>query len=68
MSYRHMSWASRADRLLSATGPVSDRQYPIRIGVGATGTLGARFGTRREKLQLPGQGDGACAAMLENDG
>ena len=62
-----MSWASRADLLLPATGPVSDRQYPIRIGVGAVGTSSARFGTRREKLQFPGQGNSAGTAMLEND-
>ena len=54
--------------LLSATGPVSDRQYPIRIGVGAVGTSSARFGTRREKLQLPGQGHGTGTAVLEDDG
>ena len=63
-----MSWASRADRLLSATGPVSDRQYPIRMGLGVAGTLSDRFGAPGEKLQFPGQGDSAGTAMLENDG
>src|SRR5882724_2550701 len=40
MSSRQISWASRADRLLSARGPVSDRQYPIRIGVERVDLMG----------------------------
>src|ERR1700681_451594 len=67
ISSRQISWASRADRLLSATGPVSDRQYPIRMGADAVGMLGPRFGVGSKKLLFPGEGDSAGAAMLKND-
>ena len=66
MSSRHMSWASRADRLFSATGPVSERQYPIRIGV-ATWARQAPIRRARREAEFPGQGDTAGAAMFEND-
>src|ERR1700688_5087679 len=67
-SSRQISWASCADRLLSATGPVSERQYPIRIGVVELAMLSASFLMSIEKLKFPGQGDSAGPAMLKNDG
>src|ERR1700687_3539170 len=67
-SSRQISWASFADRLLPATGPVSERQYPIRIGAVELGMLSTSFFGRREKLKFPRQGDSAGSAMHKNDG
>ena len=62
MSSRQMSWASRADRLLPATGPVSDRQYPMRIGADTVGMSAAS--TPSEKLHFPSEGHAAGTAVL----
>src|ERR1700686_4932771 len=67
MSSRQISWASCADRLLSATGPVSDSQYPMRIGDDVVGMSGTLLSVSSEKLLFPGEGDSAATAMLKND-
>src|ERR1700688_1419946 len=66
-SSRQMSWASRADRVLPATGPVSDRQYPTRIGCDLAGMLGSLLGVGGEKLHFPSQRNSAATAMLGYD-
>jgi hypothetical protein len=67
-SSRQISWASFADRLLPATGPVSERQYPTRIGVVELAMLSASLLISIENLKFPGEGDSAGPAMLKNDG
>src|ERR1700680_1246551 len=62
-----MSWASRADRVLPATGQVSDRQYPTRIGCDLAGTLGTLLGVGGEKLHFPSQRNSTATAMLGYD-
>ena len=67
ISSRHTSWASLADCVLPATGPVSDRQYPTRMGGSAAGMSGAGANSASEKLQFRGQGGTARFALLDND-
>src|SRR5690349_378473 len=68
MSSRQISWARRADRLLSARGPVSVRQYPIRTGAGTAVMSGVVSGAPRgEELRLPGEGHAGGTAVLLHD-
>src|SRR5258706_16046686 len=55
---RQISWARRADRLLSASGPVNDRQYPIRMGGELVDLMG---------METPSANRGSGASGIEED-